>query len=77
LNRTTRFWGTVSGELGTCRSDCSELVTAVRNRTHYGLSLTATAAPLAVSKQSVLRSVSTGDRVLAAAAWSLPDLLPR
>jgi hypothetical protein len=35
--------------------------------TRYALSLTATAAALAVSKQSVLRGVSTGDRVLAAA----------
>jgi hypothetical protein len=44
--------------------------------THYGLSLTATAAALSVSKQSVLRGVTAGARVLAAAGWSAADLLP-
>ena len=43
--------------------------------THYGLSLTATARALTISQQSVLRGVSTGERVLAAAGC--PDLLPR
>ena len=43
---------------------------------HYGLSLTATARALTLSQQSVLRGVSSGERVRAAAGWSLPDLLP-
>ena len=42
---------------------------------HYGLTLTATAAALSVSKQSVLRGVAAGDRVLAAAGWTATDLL--
>ena len=43
---------------------------------HYGLTLTATAAALSVSKQSVLRGVTAGDQVLAAAGWTAADLLP-
>jgi len=42
---------------------------------HYGLTLTATAATLCVSKQSVLRGVTAGDQVLAAAGWTAADLL--
>ena len=42
---------------------------------HYGLTLTATAAALSVSKQSVLRGVTAGDQVLAAAGWTAADLL--
>jgi len=42
---------------------------------HYGLTLTATAAALSVFKQSVLRGVTAGDRVLAAAGWTATDLL--
>jgi len=45
--------------------------------TRYGLSLTATAAALSVSKQSVLRGVTAGAHVLAAAGWTVADLLPR
>jgi putative transposase len=45
--------------------------------THYGLSLTATAAALSVSKQSVLRGVTAGAHVLATTGWSITDLLPR
>lgn len=45
--------------------------------THYGLSLTATATALGVSKQSVLRGVSTGQARLASDRDTLPDgLLP-
>jgi putative transposase len=44
--------------------------------THYGLSLTATAAALSVSKQSVLRGVAAGAHLLAAKGWSAADLLP-
>ena len=44
---------------------------------HYGLSLTATAAALSVSKQSVLCGVTAGARVLAAKGWSATDPLPR
>jgi hypothetical protein len=43
---------------------------------HYGLSLAATAAALSVSKQSVLRGVAAGARLLAAKGWSVADLLP-
>ncbi len=43
---------------------------------HYGLSLTATAMVLTISKQSVLRGVAAGEHVLAAAGWKLADLLP-
>ncbi len=45
--------------------------------TQYGLSLTATAAALSVSKQSVLRGVRAGERVLAATGYSVSELLPR
>ena len=42
---------------------------------HYGLTLTATAAALSVSKLSVLRGVTAGDQVLATAGWTAADLL--
>jgi hypothetical protein len=42
---------------------------------HYGLTLTATAAALSVSKQSVLRGVTAGDQVLAAGGWTAAELL--
>jgi hypothetical protein len=45
--------------------------------THYGLSLTATAAALSVSKQSVLRGVTAGAHVLVTTGWTAADLLPR
>ncbi len=43
---------------------------------HYGLSLTATAMGLTISKQSVLRGVAAGEHVLAVKGWTVADLLP-
>jgi hypothetical protein len=42
---------------------------------HYGLTLTARAAALSVSKQSVLRGVAAGAHVLAVAGWTIAELL--
>jgi hypothetical protein len=63
-------WGDVVPSVPSCLEAARGTVTP------YGLSLTATAAALSVSKQSVLRGVATGAHLLATKGWGAADLLP-